>query len=243
MGWRGINLEEKLKQRQQRSELKGEDEILRQFKALLQRDAVVEERILKQIFEAGDGAPQLDWRLCSAGRIFNLSQIKNLCTDYRLRFLEARLFKGDIPQEAVSEVKRLQKDHQVNLSHFMILAPAPMFVLEERDRDPLLFAPLGNGRYYLIHRWGRDLHPLRKLLVWPFRSFKSLLSTVALLALAVVLSVPDSMMLGPYDNSTAGIRVIFFFYLFIAFSGLSALYGFSRMKNFNANLWNSRYFD
>ena len=135
----------------------------------------------------------------------------------------------------------MQREQEVELSNYMIMAPAPMFKLEEKDRDPLLFVPLSANHYYLVHKWGRDLHTLRRLMVFPFRNFQSLLATVALLALLVVMSIPDSVMMGPNDNTSLGIRAIFFIYLFIAFSGLTTLYGFSRMKNFNANLLNSKY--
>ncbi|MDZ7848783.1 MAG: hypothetical protein U5L96_19765 [Owenweeksia sp.] len=94
-----------------------------------------------------------------------------------------------------------------------------------------------------MHKWGKDLHPLRRLMVFPGRNFSSLLGTLAALALLVVMCIPSSVMLGPLDDSSLAIRAIFFLYLFIAFSGLTVLYGFSRMKNFNANLWNSKYTD
>ena len=118
-----------------------------------------------------------------------------------------------------------------------------MFNLKNKDKDPLLFLPLGDQHYYLVHKWGGDLHPLRKLIVWPFRNFKTLLTCVAGLALFIVACIPSSVMMSPYDSSSLGLRVICFFYLFIAFSGLTVLYGFSRVKDFNSRLWDSRYMD
>ena len=38
------------------------------------------------------------------------------------------------------------------------MAPSALFRLEKTD-DPLLFVPLGNNYYYLVHKWGNDLHP------------------------------------------------------------------------------------
>jgi hypothetical protein len=55
----------------------------------------------------------------------------------------------------------------------------------------------------------------------------------------VALSVPDSIL-----GAQPGLeRIIFFFYLLFASSAMSALYGFSRAKNFSENLWISRYDD
>ena len=243
MGWKAVNLEEVLKSEKRKSERQSADEVVDAFRRLLKQDDEIDEGILDNIFGGNDSFAHLDPHKLKPDRIFHLDHIRKLCTDYRLRFLDGRYFKGNIPYEAIGRIKKIQRNQEVEIEHFKILAPAPMFNLELRDKDPLLFVPLSDERFYLVHKWGRDLHPLRRLLVFPFRNFKSLLGTVAVFAFLVVMCVPDSVMTGPYDDSTAAIRVIFFFYLFIAFSGLTALYGFSRLKNFNSNLWNSKYFD
>lgn len=241
MSMKGLNLEKALNRERARAWKKEPDQVLEAFLNLLKEVDALDDIVLHRVFGNNPGTGKLDVTLLDPDRIYHIDQIKNLCTDYRLRFLQASLFKGDIPYEAISRIKQLQRLHDVELSNYMIMAPAPMFKLEEKDRDPLLFVPLSDNHYYLVHKWGKDLHPLRRLLVFPFRNFQSLLATVALFALLVVMSIPDSVMMGPYDNTSLGIRAIFFIYLFIAFSGLTTLYGFSRMKNFNANLWNSKY--
>ena len=240
---KGLNLEKALRQEKRRMEKRSKDEVLQAFIRLLKDDDATDEQITQRIFGPNSGAEDLDVSRLDPERIYHIEQIRNLCTNYRLRFLDGSFFKGEIPYEAISRVKKLQRDQNREISNFKIMAPAPMFNLQLKDRDPLLFVPLSSTHFYLVHKWGRDLHPLRRLMVFPFRNFQSLLATVALLAFIVVMSVPSSLMMGPYDTTSAGIRVIFFFYLFIAFSGLTALYGFSRMKNFNANLWNSKYTD
>lgn len=243
MNWNGVNLEEELKTEKRKSEKGNADDVLQAFRKLLQADDQLDESILSNIFGGGSRVATLDWQSLDPDHIFHIDQIKKLCTDYRLRFLDGRYFKGEIPHEAIAKVKRLQKVQGDEIKGFKILAPAPMFNLQYRDKDPLLFIPLGKDRYYLVHKWGQDLHPLRKLMVLPFRNFKTLLACVAGFALTVVMAIPDSVIMGPYDSSSAALRVIFFFYLFIAFSGLTVLYGFSRVKNFNSALWNSKYLD
>ncbi len=239
----GLNLEKAIAKERSRSTLKTPDSVLAAFKALLAKEDVLDETALENIFGGSGALAQLDFRKLDTERIYSAGQIKALCTRYRLRFLNAKYFRGEIPHEAVAKVRRLQKDQQQVFDNFMIVAPAPMFRLEERDKDPLLFLPLGADRYYLVHKWGSDLSMFRRFLVMPFRNFKSLLATVALLAFFIVMMIPDAVIMGPYDQSSGALRVIFFFYLFIAFSGLTALYGFSRLKNFNENLWDSRYLD
>lgn len=240
----GLNLEKALARERRRSQDQTAEETLAAFKALLRADDVQDETILQNIFGGGTRQSMaLDLKKLDPERIYHVADIKQLCTRYRLRFLDASLFKGEIPYEAIAAIKQLQKDQNQELQGYKMIAPAPMFHLENKDKDPLLMLPLGNDRYYLVYRWGNDLHPLRALMVYPFRSFKTLLSSIALLAALVVSLFPDSMIMGPLDEHSWNIRIIFFFYLFLAFSGLTALYGFSRMKNFNSELWNSRYVD
>lgn len=234
-------MERALQKEKRRGESKTPDELLNSFIALLKEDDKKDQLILQRIFGKNNGTDALDVAKLDPARIYGIDQIRNLCTDYRLRFLHGEHFKGEIPYEAVSKIKQLQLDQNLEITNYRIVAPAPMFKLEERDRDPLLFIPLSSTHFYLVHQWGADLNPFRRLMVFPFRNFQSLLTSIAILALIIVMCVPSSVMMGPYDQTSFGIRVIFFIFLFIAFSGLTTLYGFSRMKNFNANLWNSKY--
>ena len=54
------------------------------------------------------------------------------------------------------------------------MAPSKLFRLKDTD-DPLLFIPIGNDYFYLIHQWGDNLHPFRKALVWPFKNIWNLM--------------------------------------------------------------------
>lgn len=237
----GVDLKKELEKQRDRSNRKGENEVMLAFRKLLAEDDQKDAAVLSRIFDSNenDGAYYLE--KLEESRVYSLSDIKELCIQYRLRFLDASLFKGEIPYEAISQIKELEKKHQVVLSDFKMLAPAPMFNLERKDRDPLLFLNLGKGHFYLIHKWGRDLHPFRKLLVFPFRNFKTLLLCVLGLAAIIAALVPDSVIAAPQGSGV--IRMIFFFYLFFGFSALTVLYGFSRLKDFNSSLWNSKYTD
>jgi len=240
----GLDLERALEKERSRSLKQSQDQVLEAFKKLLRADDKLDQKILQSIFSQESSSHRnIDFSKLDPQRIYRIEDIKTLCTRYRLRFLDASLFKGEIPYEAIQALKTLQKEQNQELKGFKLIAPAPMFNLENKDKDPLLMLPLGADRFYLVHKWGNDLSPLRALMVFPFRSFQTLLLSVAFLAAFVVSLFPDSMVMGPLDEHSWNIRIIFFFYLFLAFSGLTALYGFSRMKNFNSELWNSRYID
>jgi hypothetical protein len=76
------------------------------------------------------------------------------------------------------------------------------------------------------------------------RVFGSTPEAQSALAFAIAyIALPDAWLMGPYDEHSFGVRTVFFFYLILAFSGLSVLYGYSRLKNFSNSLWNSPYTD
>ena len=93
---------------------------------------------------------QLQFDLLETNKIFHLEQIKTICIDYRLRFLDSDIFKNEIPEEAISKIRMLEKAHNTSLNGFKIIAPSKAFHLLNYD-DPLLFVPMGNDYYYLIH--------------------------------------------------------------------------------------------
>jgi hypothetical protein len=230
--------------REERNKQPKEDEVLEAFKQLLRREDAVDEAIVNAIFNKESGMLKtVELKALDPEYIFTESEIKTICIRYRLRFLDASFFKGDIPYEAIAKIKRIQKTGNIELKNFKIVAPAGLFRLRHKDRDPLLFLALGNGKYYLIHQWGKDLHPLRGVMMYPFRNFATLFKTIALMALISAAILPASLVMGPNDQHAFPIRVIFFFYVLIALCGLTSLYGFSRLKNFSSALWNSRYDD
>ena len=95
-------------------------------------------------------------------KIFDLESIKKICIDFRLRFLDHKYFKNSLPKEAFLEISKLESAHNTILSDFKIMAPSKLFRLKNTD-DPLLFVPLGNNYFYLIYKWGNELHPNRKI--------------------------------------------------------------------------------
>lgn len=186
-----------------------------------------------------DGDNPFDLDKLEASHIFHLDDIKSLCITYRLRFLDSHYFKGDFPEEAISRIRQLEKQHQITLKSFKIVAPAKLLKLENAD-DPLLFAPMGNNYFYLIHKWGNDLHPFRKLLMWPYRSLENLVFTVALLSILLTAIAPMH-----WFSPHPGIAEYLFLGVFIfkAVAGLVLFYGFSKGKNFNGAIWDSKYYN
>lgn len=180
-----------------------------------------------------------EFDLLDTSRIYHLDQIRKICIDYRLRFLDLAYFKPQVPDEALEAVAALEKTHQTRLEGLKIIAPSRLFKLEDKD-DPLLFAPMGNGYFYLVHQWGNDLHPLRKWMVWPFKNVVNLTLLVVVLSYFLTLLVPEGLF--SRNNSAAEFWIIFFF-MFKSLAAVTIFYGFALGKNFNPAIWNSKYFN
>lgn len=216
------------------------EDILIEVKRILEKDFKIESAIENRLTKTPKNIEnEFTFNLLETDRIYHIEQIKKICTDYRLRFLDSKYFKGKIPQSAVSKIKHLEKEHNITLDGFKMMAPSKLFKLEDKD-DPLLFAPIGNGYYYLIHKWGNDLHPLRKLLVWPFKGMVNLTLTTLIVSYLFTFLVPN----GLFSKSASNAQFwILFFFMFKTIGAIVIYYGFAQGKNFNPAIWNSKYFN
>lgn len=186
-----------------------------------------------------DAINQINCDHLSSDRVYHIDSIRTIATTYRLRFLPLKYFKPRLPKEAFEKIREFELLHDTEVTNLQILAPSKLFKLENQD-DPLLFAPIGNGYYYLIHQWGNDLNGLRKLLVWPLRGPIELVLTMLVFSYLLTLLVPNGMF--SKQGSTAEFWILFFFF-FKGVVGMTIFYGISMGKNFNPFIWNSKYFN
>ena len=184
-----------------------------------------------------EGTNQFDFDQLESANIFSLEEIKTICIDYRLRFLDIKYFKGQLPQEGKNKIAALEETHQTHLSGFKIMAPSVMFRLVKTD-DPLLFVPLGNDYFYLIHKWGKDLHPLRKLRMLPFQNIWNLLLFLLGVSLLITAITPMGMFTKNADSTAFW---MLYFFIFKAVAAVVLFCGIALGKNFNPAIWNSKY--
>ncbi len=180
---------------------------------------------------------QFDFDLLETGRIYHIDQIREICVTYRLRFLPSRFFKEAYPAEAITAIRELERTHETELSQFHVMAPSKMFLLKKRE-DPLLFTSLGNDYYYLVHKWGTDLHPLRKLMVWPMRNFLRLLGFLLVVSILLTALIPETFHVGA---SPEIINFVSFLFIFKGVCGIAIYYCFWKGKNFNEVIWDSEF--
>ncbi|SFC76234.1 hypothetical protein SAMN04487907_108152 [Zunongwangia mangrovi] len=226
-----------------RNKRTSEDRFLAEINSVFKQNEDRDQDILKALENAGEEniSNSLNFDLLESNRIFHISDIQKICIDYRLRFLSSSLFKAEIPYDAIMAIRKLENDHNTSLSGFRIIAPARLFKLENAD-DPLLMAPMGNEYYYLVHKWGNDLHPFRKLLMWPFKQLENFIFSMFLLSLAITYLIPQEIFAhGGKQTTTEFLMILFFVFKWVG--GLAIFYGFKKGKNFSESIWDSKYYN
>ncbi|UZH55271.1 hypothetical protein JRG66_15195 [Salinimicrobium tongyeongense] len=235
-----VNLQRKM-ELLRRKEMK-EQQVLEEVRKILTREENSEEEILRRISEGhseDNFENELEFDLLETNRIFHENQIKKICIDFRLRFLDTHYFKGELPAEAIKAVQEAEKKHQTSLKGFKMLAPAKYFRLENAD-DPMLFAPLGNGYHYLLHKWGTDMHPLRKLMMWPLKNLENLLIFCFLASFLLTFGIREIFFSQFRESSQF---LILYMYSFKSTVALIFFYGISLGKNFSSGNWNSKFYN
>lgn len=216
-----------------------ENDILGNVRLLLEENQSDRESISQTLSEkSSTNQNNFIFDLLATDKIFHLDQIKKVSIDYRLRFLDSHLFKNEIPEEAISKIHNLEKNHGTTLEGFKIMAPSKTFQLLSYD-DPLLFAPIGNNYYYLIHKWGNDLSATRKLTVLPYKSLTHFLIFTMLISILITMMIP-------VNKLSQSIPMAGFIEFLFVWKGIIAiaLYGFFMAgKNFNTRIWNRKYFN
>lgn len=232
-----INLEKELLT--VRNKEKNLDFILEEIAEILVENTKSREQIEEKL-KSNSSSKENDFNfdLLETDKIFHINHIKKICIDYRLRFLDSKLFKNKIPEEAISKIHALEKAHQTELQGFKIIAPSKAFHLENYD-DPILFVPIGNDYYYLIHKWGTEFTPFRKTLVRPFKDMGSFVTFSLIISLFLTWILPTSR----WSNTIPMASIIVFLFVFKSIIAVTAYYFFMLGKNFNSEIWQRKYYN
>lgn len=123
------------------------------------------------------------------GKVFKIEQIETLCVDYRLRFLQSRLYTGSYDVEVASKIKDFARTTNTSIDdyslgrRFYVMAPQEMFELKDekyiskaelrRLADPAIFYQIDENHYRLVHKWGSDFTVFRLLQGFRWKSWWS----------------------------------------------------------------------
>lgn len=229
MNIKSVDLHEELKRIQKKHPSEG---IIEEVQQLLNQEHDRERKIVDTLGNGSDGK-LIDEDLLDESQIFSLEQIQKLCIKYRLRFLDSKHFKGEIPYEAIQKIKGLESELNTDLKGFKIIAPKELFKLTDKDSDPILMLPLKNNRFYFIHKWGGEISSLRSLLAFPMRNLMSMFWFLFGVAVLFSLAIPT-----PSWDVFAFLVV----HSFIAICGMACMIIFTMRENFSTEEWDSKFF-
>jgi hypothetical protein len=203
-----------------------------------------DELILDRLKKNSSG-PELSLSIDETDRknIYSVAEIRTICIRYRLRFLKSSYFKSDFPYEALMKIKEFEKKYGVEISNFKIIAPDHAFELQNINKDPVLFAQLNDGSYYLLHTWGKDLAWYKKYLYLPLQNPVIFFLTLLAFCVAGAALIPVQWMNVLNFESELYLRLWLSVHFFIMSCGITLWIGISFSKNFSCNTWNSKYYN
>jgi hypothetical protein len=230
-----------INERNVKKEMSG-NQVLSQFKGLFEAEWENDQRILRTLNNGVISEKLPSPKNLSEEKIFDIESIQTLCIKYRLRFLSTKQFKGNIPSTAVASIKATEENVGQKLDAFMIAAPTKLFKLEDSNKDPLLFAPLDDGRFYLIDQWGDDMAWYRKLVNWPLKSPITLLATILSISGLIAALIP-AQLLSQSGEFLNFMRLVAFGWNVIFLLGITSYLWFASHAKFSIHAWNSKTFN
>ncbi len=215
---------------------------LSEAKGILNKDFLIEQGIIEDLSSENSGN-LLNRDLLDEDKIYSIQQIERVCINYRLRFLDSRHFKGEIPPEAIFKVKELKKVHQLEQVDLCLIAPSKKFKLEDCDDDPLLFGRINENEYFLIYKWGKDLSWFRKALFYPIRSLETLVISLIALSFVTGMATPiEWIATDPLAYDNPYIRIAWILKLMVIFCAITALLLGSFHKSLSSSQWQDNLF-
>jgi hypothetical protein len=231
-----VNITEELRTEREKSA-----SALRHANTVLNASAQKDDDVLNRLM-AGNDSTDDQFKIFEEDleNIYTIGQIKTICINYRLRFLDTKYFKYDFPYDAIIKINEFEKRYNTKIKKFRIIAPHKAFELQEQNQDPLLFAEINPNSYYLLHQWGNDLSWYRKFLYFPVRNIFTYFYSVMAAAIIFAFSIPFSWYNVERDNEFY-MRVWFSTHCFIGFFFFIIFIGAIMQTGFSSMNWKSKY--
>jgi|SRR6185437_54385 len=237
-----VNIQEELIRTKQKHE-EAHRSLLRQVEAITKKGQQVDDYIMKKLRSGPKpGKWDVNPALLDKNKIFSLDDIKAVCIAYRLRFLDTKYFKmEELPYDAVIAIKELEQKVGTEIKATRIAAPSSFFKLEDRNKDPMLFARIDDTNFYLIHKWGQDIAWYKKLLVYPLRSITTLFISMLVIGFPIAVFLPYLLWNTEKDIQYYQQLLLSALVIYTLFTLVFG--GFTFYKKFSRVCWNSPYFN
>ncbi len=235
--FRGYGIKEEL-QKHKAKAMEPDDFIIEEVHKILEANLFKEKTILNNLKSYNKSFAQLNENALDRSLLFKHEELKAICINLRLKFLDSQAYRFDVPYEAILKIKQLNEDQKKDLDGFKIMGVAETFRKKSYNTNFALFAPTIMGNYYLIHQWGAKLKWYKKLMAFPLRNFEVLMATVITFVFILTMCLPTFLItLDRKATYWCGYRIGIFFHLLIFCSGFTAyiLVGFN--KRFSGTVW------
>lgn len=172
-------------------------------------------------------------------RIFSIKDIKSVCIDFRLRFLDKKYYRAELPYDTHIKLTAFEIEIGVPVS-FKVLTEAQNFKSTYPHMQQLLFADLGNGEFYFIHKWGNEYSHYRKYAAMPYKNIEFLFVIILVVSSVLSIITPTNFITTkPNIDYFSMIRLAFFFWCVVALSALFTYYIVAIRKGMNSSEWDN----
>lgn len=210
-----VSIEKELEKVSQEEKQKFDLEPVNEIKLLLAGESSEDARILRGLSQnsqfnriekvRGEQLELENFENEYEGKVYTIDQIEKLCVDYRLRFLQSRLYTGTYDVEVAAKIKEFARNTKSPIDEytlgrrFYMMAPGEMFALRDekyiskaelrRQADPAIFYQIDEKHYRLIHKWGDDFTIFRLIEGFRWKSWwnHQLFNTVMLAPIVAAL--------------------------------------------------------
>ena len=232
-----VDLLEKLAKHKLKSAVET-DKILQEANRILNAEAFRGKNILDNLKGYAKLSEVLEEENLEATNIYTLSQIKVIAMQYRLRFIDSKCYKFDYPYQTILKIDHYNEKYKKTLKGFKVLATSDFFSKEDNKDCTLLFAPTDQGNYFLIHKWGQTLHPLRKYYCLPIKNIETLFITIMVFTFIVTMSLPTYLItLDRKATYWCGYRAGVYVHLLIFFMGFTTYFTFTFSRGLSSMNW------
>jgi len=215
--------------------------LMQQANDSIKKGIAVDEFLLKRIQNAPrPGKWTINTEKLDRNKVFSEDDIKSICVQYRLRFLDSKYFNpAEIPQEALIGVDNLERELGNKVSDLKIVATAKQFTREDKDISPIMFARLDDKNFYLVHKWGKEFKGYKKMIVYPLRSILTLLISLVIVVLPLMFIIPAIIFRIPEQVQYYQMLYLAAFTIGVVF--ILVFGGFTFYKKFSRVCWNKPY--
>ena len=126
------------------------DEAIGEIKNLFFQDQLSEEQILLEIYSPNNGEiTKVDLRRLNIDRVFSKKQIAKKWFFGKYKLVDSYKYQNDYSIQTILGIKNEQRRLQVEFKGYYSLIPGSRF--SKNREEPLLFAEVGTGIYYLLN--------------------------------------------------------------------------------------------